>query len=393
MRYIIFIAIVVAMSACKSNQTSTPVDPHAGHDHAKVDPHAGHAHAKAEAKTEHTGEIIFTPQQAKAAGLQVEQVARAPFAAVIKTSGKLVAPQGDEVVISAPCSGTVTFTKASIADGASVGSGEVIATIKPSVIADGDISVQVKSEYRAAKNEMERAERLIKDKIISQSDYEQIRQRYDSAKASFDALSPASTASGIVARSPIGGYVKSIDVAQGAYVSTGEAIATVTKNRRVQLRAEVAQRHYAELSTVRSANFILPYNNKLYKLSDLGGRLVSTGKSQSGDSFYIPVTFEFDNRGDIVPGSFVEVFLVCQPKGSAISVPVGAITEEQGLFFVYVQIDEEGFLKKEVATGQNNGERVEILSGLNVGDNVVTKGTLQVKLAANSSVIPEGHSH
>jgi multidrug efflux pump subunit AcrA (membrane-fusion protein) len=43
--------------------------------------------------------------------------------------------------------------------------------------------------------------------------------------------------------------------------------------------------------------------------------------------------------------------------------------------------------------GQNNGERVQILSGLKNGDKVVTKGVYQVKLAATSSVMPEGHAH
>ena len=76
-----------------------------------------------------------------------------------------------------------------------------------------------------------------------------------------------------------------------------------------------------------------------------------------------------------------------------ISVPVSSITEEQGLFFVYIQLDEEGYKKQEVTLGQNNGDRLQILSGLKVGDKVVTKGVYQVKLAAISSVMPEGHNH
>jgi multidrug efflux pump subunit AcrA (membrane-fusion protein) len=72
---------------------------------------------------------------------------------------------------------------------------------------------------------------------------------------------------------------------------------------------------------------------------------------------------------------------------------VPSITEEQGLNFVYLQLDEEGYKKQEVMLGQNNGERVQILSGLKNGDKVVTKGVYQVKLAATSSVMPEGHAH
>lgn len=57
----------------------------------------------------------------------------------------------------------------------------------------------------------------------------------------------------------------------------------------------------------------------------------------------MPVTFEFDNKGDIIPGSFVEIFLLSSPMENVISLPHTALTEEQGSFFVYLQIDEEGY--------------------------------------------------
>ena len=117
------------------------------------------------------------------------------------------------------------------------------------------------------------------------------------------------------------------------------------------------------------------------------------GKGSDKTSVYIPVTFEFDNTGEVVPGSFVEVFLLGAPQDNVISVPASALTEEQGVYFVYIQIDDEGFIKREVQPGQSNGERVRILSGLTGGERVVSKGAYQVKLAANSSVIPEGHTH
>ena len=44
-------------------------------------------------------------------------------------------------------------------------------------------------------------------------------------------------------------------------------------------------------------------------------------------------------------------------------------------------------------TGQDDGVRIEIVRGLSAGDEVVTHGAYQVKLAAASTVIPEGHHH
>ena len=136
-----------------------------------------------------------------------------------------------------------------------------------------------------------------------------------------------------------------------------------------------------------------PYNNKVYALSELNGRLLSYGKASGGGSgYYVPVTFEFDNKGDIVPGSFVEVYLLSSPMENVIALPRAALTEEQGSFFVYLQLDEEGYKKQLVTLGADNGESVQILSGVKAGDRVVTEGAYQVKLASATNAIP-AHSH
>ena len=125
----------------------------------------------------------------------------------------------------------------------------------------------------------------------------------------------------------------------------------------------------------------------------MNGRLLSYGKALQEDSFYIPVTFEFDNVGDIVPGGYAEVYLLSEAKENVISVPLTALTEEQGINYVYIKIEPDAFLKREVRTGRNNGERTEILRGLKEGDEVVTKAATQVRLSAASGAIPSGHNH
>ena len=106
----------------------------------------------------------------------------------------------------------------------------------------------------------------------------------------------------------------------------------------------------------------------------------------------MPVTFEFDNKGEVIPGSFVEVYLLSSELENVISLPRTALTEEQGIFFVYLQLDEEGYKKQLVTLGADNGESVQILSGVKAGDRVVTEGAYQVKLASATNAIPV-HSH
>ena len=364
-----------------------------GHDHAKDGNHSeddGHGHGKESGSIE---EIVFSKEQAKLVGLTTEAVSPGTFYQAIKTSGQIQASQGNEVVIAATSNGIVSFTNPSITDGTAINAGQSVVTISAKKLLEGDPAAKAKIAYDIALKEYQRAEGLVKDQIISAKDFEQSKLRYETAKTAYEAQASNITASGISVTSPISGYIKNRLVAQGEYVSVGQPIATVAQNKRLQLRAEVSENNFKMLKTISSANFKPAYDNVVYKLSDLNGRLLSYGKSSGEQTFYIPVTFEFDNIGDIIPGAFTEVYLLSSPQENIISVPVSSVTEEQGLNFVYLRLDEEGYKKQEVILGQNNGERVQILSGLKKGDEVVVKGVYQVKLAATSSVMPEGHSH
>ncbi|MFW5553057.1 MAG: efflux RND transporter periplasmic adaptor subunit, partial [Prevotella pectinovora] len=123
-----------------------------------------------------------------------------------------------------------------------------------------------------------------------------------------------------------------------------------------------------------------------------GGHIQSYGRSAEVNNSYIPVIFEFNNTGDVVQGSYADIFLITQDRPNVMTLPLTAITEEQGVHYIYIQVDKEGYRKQEVTLGENDGDRVEILSGLKKGDRVVTKGAIQVKLASASNAIP-AHNH
>lgn len=363
------------------------------HDHDHVEAAGTFHEPVAVSDTDHSDEILFTQAQAEAVGLTLETVTPGTFRQIIEASGQVLSSQGDEATLAATANGIVSFVNLSIAPGTAIRAGETVVTLSAANLPEGDPVAKLKIAYETARKEFQRAEALVKEQIISEKDFEQIRSRYETARTAYEAQESAHGAGGVNVTSPMGGYIKNLFVSQGDFVSVGQPIATVAQNRKLQLRAEVSGNNYKNLRSVESANFRMAYDDQLYKLSDLNGRLLSFGKSLVEQSHFIPVTFEFDNVGDILPGSFAEVYLLSVPQENVISVPLAAITEEQGLYFVYIQLHEDAYKKQEVTIGQNDGARVQILAGLKQGNKVVTKGVYQVKLAATSSVIPEGHSH
>ena len=355
---------------------------HEGHDHE----HEGHDHEHEETGEGHAGEISFKKALAEAVGLQTSKVEPGVFTDVIKTSGRVMAAQGEESTVVATVPGVVTFGNLSFVDGTAVRKGQAILSLASSSLSDGNVAAKAKYAYENAKKEYERMETLIGDKIVSAKDFEQARLNYENAKVAWEAVAGKQTANGVSVVSPINGYLKNLQV------TVGQPLATISQNSRLVLRAEVSEKYYNYLPSIQSANFRTPYDNVTYKLSDLRGRLLSYGKASDTNSFYVPVTFEFDNKGAIIPGSFVEIYLLTAPMQNVISVPVSALIEEQGVYSVFVRVHEEAYKKVPVTLGADNGSEVQILSGLNAGDEVVTVGAYQIKLASASNAIP-AHTH
>ena len=368
-----------------------------GHDHeAEADGHNHEADEHdhdADEPAGHSAEITFTEAQAKAAGLRLVTVEPGEFAEVVEVTGRLLPAQGDEATVSATMAGIVSQATKNLADGAAVRQGQQLFVINASAMADGNPAAAARAELEAARKALARAEQLAAEKLLPQRELDEARSRYRTAEAAARSLGNANQTRAVAA--PFTGYVKEVMVRPGDYVQPGQPLATVTQSQRLQLSADLPERHFALLPQIQDATFRLSYEPEgtAHCVSEMGGKLVSKGKASSATGFSVPVTFELPNRGRLVSGSFAQVYLQGAARKGVITVPNEALTEAQGLFFVYVQIHPERYQRQEVTIGATDGRRTEIRSGLTAGQHVVAQGATQVRLAANATVIPEGHSH
>ena len=348
---------------------------------------------------EESGEedLIYLKDQAWKIEFANQEVIRMPFKEVIKASGQLSASPGDESMIVSKSQGIVSLSKNNATIGSAVGSGELLFSIKGSDVLEKNIDVrfdEIKLMYDKTLADYERGKELVKDKIISQKEFLDRENALQNAEIIYNSISENYSGDGENVYSPVSGYVNKLFVNEGQFVSAGQPLGSVTKNRKLLLTAEVSQEYFSKLGSVKSANFKTEYDNKVYNTSDLNGKLVSYGRTTGNNNFYIPVNFEIENNGNLLPGSFVQIFLFSDVIRDALVVPVSSLIEEQGLFYVYVQTAGESFQKREVKTGAGEGMNVEILSGVESGERVVTKGAYNIKLATMSGTIPaHGHEH
>ena len=366
---------------------------HSAHSHAGHD-HSTHSHSHAEAEHQHNeNEINFPADQAARTDFKVEEIQPSTFNHVIPCTARILAAQGDEATIVAPISGVVSFGGKRLATGAQVSRNQTLFTISSRDLASGSQVDKIVADYRRAEAEYNRLKQLVEEQIVSRSEFEAAESAYLKAKAEYDAVAARSSEKGSNVGAPIAGYITSLAIGEGDFVEMGQPLATVSQNRRLQLRADLPQRYYRELRTIKTANIVDPATGESYRLADCGGRLLSVGRIADSGSTLIPVTFEFDNRNDLPQGAIVEAYLIGAPIAEALVVPVTAVTEAQGLYYVYVQLDADCYERREVALGASDGERVQLLSGIEAGDRVVTRGAVNVKMAAASGAIPHSHQH
>lgn len=391
--YILFMG--GSLASCNSNAKDELAHHHHDHGHHGHDEHdhdhEGHDHDHEDYDHDshkHTGkEIVVEPEVAKEFGVQVETVTPGSFNNVTKVSGRILESPSGASVASSPSSGTVTFTSG-INEGKQVSAGTLIATVKTSATTGGDANAAAKANLDAAKRELERVRPLHEHGIVSTAEFNAALAAYENAKALY---SPSASSGRITA--PAAGTITQLAVKNGQFVEAGAPVAYISGSSTLTLRADIPQRLAGKTAEFTGARLRTAYSPEVFDLSDMGARRVDGNGLVSSRPGYIPLYFDFSNNGQLVAGTPVEVFLQGAPRSNVISVPVSALSEQQGKFFVFVQVDDECYLKRPVTLGENDGRRVEIISGIEPGDKVVSSGMMAIRLAESSGVVPEGHSH
>lgn len=320
------------------------------------------------------------------------------FGQVIKTTAQVLSAPNDEAVVSANSNGVVLFSPDHMLEGMEVSKEQLLYSISSSGLANSNASIQfleAQNNYVKSKSDYERMSELVKDKIVSERDLLNAKNQYNNAKAVYDNYSKNFTASGQKIVSPMDGYIQQVLVQNGQYVEAGQAIVIVSQNKTLMLRAEVQQKYASILSALNSATIRSMHGTQTYTLEELNGKILSFGRSAGHDNYLLPISLQIENNGLFVPGALVEVYLKTMTNAQALTIPNSALIEEQGNYFVFVQIHPELFEKREVKVGATDGLRTEIIKGVEPQNRIVTIGAIMVKLAEASGDLDahSGHMH
>lgn len=260
----------------------------------------------------------------------------------------------------------------------------------------GDVLVVLEQSEEQANLEQARAvlgerqlalDRLLtleKRQLAATDELDNARLGVEQAKANISAIQ--ARINDRVIRAPFAGVLGLRNISVGALVEAGDLIVTLDDVRFIKLDFSVPALFLPELKAglrinARAASLA----NKSY-----------LGEVRSVDSRVDPVTRSVQVRallpnpqGDIVPGVLMQINLLRNTR-QAMLVPEAALLPQANEEYVMVRVSIEGkdsVEKRRVTIGARTPGMVEILSGLNEGEQVVTHGNSKVQPGAFIDVL------
>ena len=181
-----------------------------------------------------------------------------------------------------------------------------------------------------------------------------------------------------VITAPFDGTVISKDVVLMERVGPEQQILTIADLSTVWVTGDIYESQLSLVSQLRDKTVEISSNALPGK--KLTARIFYTGDVFQEATRTVSLRAVADNaQGLLKPGMFVTVKLPDLKSADVLQVPVVAVQDHEGQTFVFVQTDDEQFQRKDVRLGRRNRDSVEILSGIEPGDQIVTGGGFALK--------------
>ncbi|WP_026754819.1 efflux RND transporter periplasmic adaptor subunit [Sediminibacter sp. Hel_I_10] len=351
---------------------------------------------KALGAAEDDGSISFLKEQAWKIDFQTAPVVSGKIYDVINTSGVWMPSPGSVKSLAAKSNGVVDFKVSNLTEGTAVKKGQLLMSLNSQGLASNNLSTDIasaKAKYQQTKSEYDRKKELYESKIVPKSEFEKVESSFEIAKANYQSLVSGVSGGSKQIRAPFDGFIKSITVSNGDYVEQGVALVTVGTHQSRVLKAQLAPNYGLTMGNVQGIWY--QDNDNLWKdATDAEGKILSIGKDVERENPLISVFAEVNATVGMPIGSLTPVQIAMGNATQNTMIPVNALLEDYGSYSVIVQLSGESFERRPVKIGKRNGENVEILEGLQVGEVVVTTGAYQVKMASVSgSTRAHGHEH
>ena len=281
----------------------------------------------------------------------------------VLTTGTLLAEE--EVVLTSEASGKVVSLN--FEEGATVRRGQLLAQLN-----DQELRAQLTkalSRLKLAQAQEYRQRVLLERQAISQQEYDVVAGELSTTKADV-ALTEAQLLKTQI-RAPFDGRIGLRRVSAGSYVSPGTALASLQKLDRMKLEFAVPEKYANGVRVGERVGFKVRSSEAQFT-----GQVYAIEPKIDAETRSLTLRALTDNpNGQLLPGAFADVELVLARQESALLVPAEAIVPEQTGHRLF-KVQQGKASPTRVTIGLRTRERVQVVSGLEVGDSVIVAGVL-----------------
>jgi len=184
-------------------------------------------------------------------------------------------------------------------------------------------------------------------------------------------------------RAPVSGIIQTRTVQTGQYVQTGTVLATLVRRDPLLIRFAIPEREAAQIRPGMTALFKVRDDDREFK-----ARIKHVAEAADQTSRLVDLTAEVDDprERDLRPGTFAEITVPVTTKDKALIIRQIAVRPSEKGFIAYVVVNGKA-VEKILTLGMRTADgRIEVLSGLEVGDQLVVRGAEALRVGATVKI-------
>ena len=248
---------------------------------------------------------------------------------------------------------------------------EIVKNKKLVDISTKELSLKLKialADSKLAESNLNRDEKLAKKNLIPNSQLDQTRTFAERALLNKE-LAKISLNKSLI-NSPLKGTVKTRFVKVGEFVRKGDRLAEILEVDRILVKVNIPEQEILQIKIGQKVDISLYIlENKKFE-----GQVKKIGLEADASNRTFPVQIEVDNRErELRPGMLARVTFTQRVDKDQVVVPRHTIMERDTGRIVYV-VDNGKAFQREVSIGISQREKVQILMGLNKGEQLVVEG-------------------
>lgn len=274
------------------------------------------------------------------------------------------------------------LAKLSAKEGDAISAGQELAKLDQSEFETKLLSKQ--ADYNKAKADFNRAENLIKKQHISRSDYDKLKAQYETANANL-AIAKQNLGNTVL-RAAFSGFIAKRHVDNFEEVSAKQPIYSIQDTSQYLVKMDVPESVMIKVKRDKERKIYAIFESVSDKKIPLVFHEVSTEADKSTNTYQVTFLMSAVEGLNVLPGMSVII------RGEKLStdtvnkliavVPAEVVMQDQQGRYVYVvkpTTDGVGEIKrKNITIGKMTNTGLEIISGLDNGDQVVTAGMSKI---------------